>query len=76
MNLGELRIPYQYSIPSVLVECAFHDNPKEAEFLIHNQKRIAETIGHALVSFYQLKREWFDTEPHCCIHFGIWQCGF
>lgn len=57
MNLGELRIPYQYSITSVLVECAFHDNPKEAEFLIHNQKRIAEIIGHTLVSFYQLKRK-------------------
>jgi hypothetical protein len=53
-NLGELREPYSYNIPSILIECAYHDNPVEVEFLISEQKLIAETIGNVLIDFYNI----------------------
>lgn len=56
-NLGELRVPETYGIPSVLIEQGFHDNPNEAAFLISNQRLLAETVGSVLVSHYNLARK-------------------
>lgn len=53
-NLGELRKPEEYGIPSILIETAFHDNPAEAAFLITNQQLLAEAIGGVLVNYFGL----------------------
>ncbi|MBQ7139904.1 MAG: N-acetylmuramoyl-L-alanine amidase [Bacilli bacterium] len=35
----------------VLVEIAFHDNPKDAAWIVNNQKIIGETIANAIASY-------------------------
>lgn len=44
------------SIPSVILEFGFHDNPLEADFFIKNESLLAETVGNVLVEFYGLVR--------------------
>ena len=53
-NLGELRVPEEYNIASVLIENGFHDNPSQAAFLISNQQLLAETIGTVLVNYFNI----------------------
>ncbi len=48
----DVMYPYKEGIPAILLESGYHDNPVEADFLIHNEKLLAETIGKTLVDHY------------------------
>lgn len=48
----EIRVP---KMDAVMVECAFHDHPEEAKWIVENTKEIGEAIGKALVKVYDLK---------------------
>lgn len=48
-NLYELRAP---TMPAVLPEFGFHDNPEEAQWIIDNVKLIAEETCQAVCEFF------------------------
>ena len=48
-NLYELRAP---TMPAVLPEFGFHDNPEEAQWIIDNVKLIAEETCRAVCEFF------------------------
>lgn len=48
-NLYELRMP---TMPAVLPEFGFHDNPEEAQWIIDNVKLIAEETCQAVCEFF------------------------
>lgn len=51
-NLYELRMP---TMPAVLPEFGFHDNPEEAQWIIDNVKLIAEETCQAVCEFFGVK---------------------
>ena len=51
-NLYELRVP---TMPAVLPEFGFHDNPEEAQWIIDNVKLIAEETCQAVCEFFGVK---------------------
>ena len=50
-NLYELRVP---TMPAVLPEFGFHDNPEEAQWLIDNMEAIAEETCKAICEFFDM----------------------
>lgn len=49
-GLAEIRNPYAAKLVPVLLEVNFHDNPKTAEWITSNTRRIAEACSKALAS--------------------------
>lgn len=54
LNLKELQETHGLSIPAIILEIGFHDNPQEAYALITKEQEFAHTIGELLVDFYGL----------------------
>lgn len=50
-RLYELRVP---TMPAVLPEFGFHDNPEEAQWLIDNMEAIAEKTCQAICTFFEI----------------------
>lgn len=63
-RLYELRVP---TMPAVLPEFGFHDNPEEAQWLIDNMEAIAEETCKAVCAFfavpYIVPDKQLDVEP-------------
>ena len=63
-NLYELRVP---TMPAVLPEFGFHDNPEEAQWLIDNMEAIAEETCKAICEFFDVPyiapEKQIDMEP-------------
>lgn len=49
-GLAEIRNPYAAKLVPVLIEVNFHDNPKTAEWITSNTRRIAEACSKALAA--------------------------
>ena len=54
LNLKELQETHGLSIPAIILEIGFHDNPQEAYALITKEQEFAHSIGELLVDFYGL----------------------
>ncbi len=54
-GLAEIRNPYASKLVPVLLEVNFHDNPKTAEWMTSNTRRIAEACSKALAAALGIK---------------------
>ncbi len=55
-KLGEMRATTDVGLRTMHIEAGFHDCPPQIEFLITNEKKLAETIGKVLVDQYGLSK--------------------
>ncbi len=51
-HLAECRLT---TAPAVLVEIAFHDNPRDAVWIIENRRLIAKTLVKSVLTFFGIK---------------------